>query len=234
MTQASNLFLPEGEEKAFYSSEVKDNPLSQSLWSAELASGCGVKDCAILDSTSCSPQKESRTSSSHSQTQTSSSHSQTQTRSTSCEFKNDEDSLANKKWNSADTAANSERTSNNGSARKNGGSFPCSLQSETSMNQQHSYNVAMLSDPTSHNVKFSSRDISGAHSFSHNSVLSQHQAMQEDQSRNDVLNQGIFPCLSATQKRGEIHPTAVDIFSDVSTGLADSTESENIIFNGCA
>jgi hypothetical protein len=49
-----------------------------------------------------------------------------------------------------------------------------------------------------------------------------------------MLDLEIFPHLSGARNTEDIHPTAVDISSDVATGLADCSELETIILSGRA
>jgi hypothetical protein len=224
--------VPRGEENTFclpefgaaLSSEVVGSPRPKSMG---LVLDCGVNDFSKTNSLSCSLQEGSHSSSSHSQIQV-------QTRS-SRETQHTEYPLAIKKWNSSGKTPNADHIPNNYLARESGDLLLCSWQSGMVITQQHAmFPDKTVSNTISHgNIKVSSCGLSDARcSFS--SQFCEHPAMQKDQNGNGVLNLGTIPCLSGARNMEDIQPTAVDIPSDVSKGLADCAESNVIMLTGCA
>jgi hypothetical protein len=236
ISQANGRFAPSTEEIAFCSpaaalSNEVEGPASLRPNSLCVKPEYDMKVCAKRNSTSCSSREESSFSCLHSQTQTRSNSGESQNRYP----------LANQKCISAGKDQVLEhKSNNNGSVRERGNSFPRSLHSGKLIIQEHGCDAAMFLDQkesnlASHsNIKFSSRRISGARSCSLGSEFCERSSIQKDANRNGVLDLGTFSCLPGTRHRGDLQPTAVDVPSDVATGLADCTESEVILLSGCA
>jgi hypothetical protein len=231
-TRKNGLFVSQREESTSHSSAeglsgaVKASSGMKSLC-VEL--DFGMKNCAkqISPYSSCSSRKQSHTSSLNSQTHTSSS---------SCESQHDEHPLypqANPKGNFAGIAQNMEHKYKNSSSIENGNALQPGISKFQRDCDEFAAANEIESSPTSHdNVKFSSRSISGTRSCSFSFEFCENTAFTKDPNQDVVLDLGTSFC--QFDDKGDTHPKAIDIFSDVATGLSDCVESDMIMLSGCA